>query len=57
MKQAIYIFSIYIGVVAFFTLINFRHPMEFSLAVSLSAILVTAGIIFAVEKRDESGNL
>ena len=57
MKQAIYIFSVYIGVVAFFTLINFRQTVEFSLAISLLAILTTGAIIFAMEKKGENSNL
>ena len=57
MKQAIYIFSVYIGVVAFFTLINFRQTVESSLAISLLAMLTTGAIIFAVDKKEENGNL
>ena len=57
MKQAIYIFSVYIGVVAFFTLINFRQTVESSLAIGLLAVLATGAIIFAVDKKEENGNL
>lgn len=53
MKQAIYIFSLYIGVVTFFTLSYFRQTMEISLLVSLLAVLVTGVIIFAVNKSEE----
>ncbi|MGE5465354.1 MAG: hypothetical protein ACM3PB_00475 [Betaproteobacteria bacterium] len=53
MKQAIYIFSLYIGVVTFFTLSYFRQMMEISLSVSLLAILVTGAIIFAANKSAE----
>ena len=36
MKQAIYIFSIYIGVVTFYTLSYFRQTMEISLSASIT---------------------
>jgi hypothetical protein len=55
MKQAIYIFSLYIGVVTFFTLSNFRQTMEISLSASLLAMLVTSVIIFAANKSEGKG--
>jgi hypothetical protein len=55
MKQAIYIFSLYIGVVTFFTLSNFRQTMEISLSFSLLAMLITGAIIFAANKSEEKG--
>ena len=53
MKQAIYIFSMYIGVVTFYTLSYFRQTMEISLSVSLLAMLTTGGVIFAANRNEE----
>jgi hypothetical protein len=53
MKQAIYIFSLYIGVVSFFTLSYFRQTMEISLSVSFLAMLITGTIIFVANKGEE----
>jgi hypothetical protein len=57
MKQAIYIFSLYIGLVTFFTLSYFRQTMEISLSVSLMAMLITGAIIFAANKSVEKRQL
>jgi hypothetical protein len=57
MKQAIYIFSVYVGVVAFFTLSYFRQTIEVSLSVSLLAMLMTGTIIFAADKSEENRQL
>ncbi len=53
MKQAIYIFCLYIGAVAFFTLSYFGQATEISLSVSLLAILVTGAIVYAANKSEE----
>ena len=56
MKQAIYIFSMYIGVVTFYTLSYFRQTMEISLSASLLAMLITGGVIFALTGTKRNGN-
>jgi hypothetical protein len=53
MKQAIYIFSLYIGAVTFFTLSYFGQAAEISLSASLLVILVTGTIIFAANKSED----
>lgn len=53
MKQAIYIFSLYIGVVTFFTLSYFRQTTEISLSVSLLAMLITGAIVFTANTSEE----
>jgi hypothetical protein len=54
MKQAIYIFSMYIGAVTFFTLSYFGQDTETSLLISLLTILVTAAIVYAANKSEEN---
>jgi uncharacterized integral membrane protein len=53
MKQAIYIFSLYIGAVTFYTLSYFGQANEFSLSVSLLAMLITGTIIYAANKNEQ----
>ncbi len=53
MKQAIYIFCLYVGVVAFFTLTHFRQSAEISLLISALAMLFTGAIIYVANKSEE----
>jgi 4-hydroxybenzoate polyprenyltransferase len=53
MKQAIYIFSLYIGAVTFFTLSYFGQAAEISLSIALLVILATGAIIYAANKSEE----
>jgi hypothetical protein len=53
MKQAIYIFSLYIGAVTFFTLSYFGQATEISLSVTLLVILSTGAMIYAANKSEE----
>ena len=50
MKQAIYIFCLYIGLITFLTLTLFREPLEFNVAVSLFAALAIAGTLFVIAR-------
>jgi hypothetical protein len=52
MKQAIYIFSLYIGVVTFFTLSSFGIATDLSMAVALLAILGSCAIIYTANKNE-----
>ena len=52
MKQAIYIFSLYIGAIFFYTLAFFRQPAEISLSIAILAVLITGGIVYTSEKSD-----
>jgi hypothetical protein len=54
MKQAIYIFSLYIGAVTFFTLSYFGQATEMSLLISLLVIIATGVIIYAANMSEEN---
>jgi hypothetical protein len=53
MKQAIYIFSLYIGAVTFFTLTYFGRGTELSLAIAILATLGTGVIVYAANRNEE----
>ncbi|MGA9140761.1 MAG: hypothetical protein WBZ29_11085 [Methanocella sp.] len=54
MKQAIYIFCLYIGIITFLTLTLFREPLEVNVAISLTAALIIAGILFLLARNKEA---
>ena len=51
MKQAIYIFSLYIGAVVFFTLYIFGETADLSLMYASFAALITLATIWVANKR------
>jgi hypothetical protein len=53
MKQAIYIFSLYIGVVTFFTLSYFGQATDICLLAAILAILSTGTLIYAANEGEE----
>jgi ABC-type sugar transport system permease subunit len=53
MKQAIYIFSLYIGAVAFFTLYCFGQAAEISLMISSFVALITVACIRVANRGDD----
>jgi hypothetical protein len=54
MKQAIYIFCFYIGLITFLTLTLFRGPLEVNVAISLLAAAIVAGILFQMARDKEA---
>ncbi len=53
MKQAIYIFCFYIGIVTFVTLTLFRGPVEINVSISIIATLVIAAVLFLLARTKE----
>lgn len=55
MKQAIYIFCLYIGLATFLTLTLFRSSIEINVAISFVAAMVIAGILLVLSRRSNAG--
>ncbi|OPY26606.1 MAG: hypothetical protein A4E28_02393 [Methanocella sp. PtaU1.Bin125] len=55
MKQAIYIFCLYIGVATFLTLTLFRNSIEINMTVSIIAALVIAGMLLLLSRKSNAG--
>ena len=53
MKQAIYIFSLYIGAVVFFTLYIFGEAADISLMCGSFAALITLALVWMANKSDD----
>jgi hypothetical protein len=53
MKQAIYIFCIYIGLITFLTLTLFQESLEVNVTGSIVAALIIAGTLFALVRKKE----
>jgi hypothetical protein len=53
MKQAIYIFCLYVGIITFLTLTLFQESLEFNVTVSIVAALIIAGTLFALVRKRE----
>lgn len=54
MKKAIYIFSLYTGSVAFFTLFFFQASLEVNLTVTLLAVLLTGVVVFLANRHESN---
>jgi hypothetical protein len=54
MKQAIYIFCLYIGLITFLTLTLFREPLEVNVTISIVAALIIAGILLVLARNKET---